>query len=289
MTAKSGYAKVAELRGVPVLVHWSLPVGGLIVSLYGGIEPRQWIYYCMAFTLLVVVHEAGHVLAAIALRLKVFSVEISGVGGLCRFERPRRVPHSVLVYVAGQLAQVAAFLLTVAYLKAFGAPTHPYGRALVNTFTIVNAILFVVNLIPYRDKRSGLSTDGSMLLRLFLHVYRGHPHPHPPLVATPAEQAPVFPPETRLLSKPGFRPPGFVHGVEMLNDSTTPMEFVVTTLTTHLGLTRDQAIVKMLDIHNTGGMLFAFPTEQQARTIADAVSADATAAGHRFVCRYAGR
>jgi len=288
MTAKRGYAKVAELRGVPVWAHWSLPLGGAIVSLYGQVEPQQWMYYCMAFVLLVVVHELGHVLAAVALRLKVFSVEISGMGGLVRFERPRRIRDSVLVYTAGQLAQIAAFLLTIAYVKIAGPPTHPYGRALVNTFTIVNASVFVVNLIPYRDKRSGLSTDGSMLWRLFLHVYRGHPHPHPPLVATPAEQSPVFPPETRLLSKPGFRPPGYVHGVEILNDRTTPMDFVVTALTAHLGLTRDQAVVKMLDIHNTGGMLFAFSTEQQARSVADAVSADAKAAGHAFVCRYAG-
>ena len=66
------------------------------------------------------------------------------------------------------------------------------------------------------------------------------------------------------------------------------MEFVVTTLTTHLGLTRDQAIVKMLDIHNTGGMLIALPSATEAQRIADAVSAQARASGHSLVCRYAG-
>lgn len=66
------------------------------------------------------------------------------------------------------------------------------------------------------------------------------------------------------------------------------MEFVVTTLMTHLGLTKAQAIVKMLDIHNTGGALIALPGAKEAQKIADAVSTEARASGHSFVCRYAG-
>lgn len=66
------------------------------------------------------------------------------------------------------------------------------------------------------------------------------------------------------------------------------MEFVVTALVTHLGLTRDEAMVKMLDIHNTGGMLIAVPSAKEAQRIADAVSSAARASGHSFVCRYAG-
>jgi hypothetical protein len=44
----------------------------------------------------------------------------------------------------------------------------------------------------------------------------------------------------------------------------------------------------MLEIHNTGGVLIALPTAQEALQIAEAVSAEARAAGHRFTCRYAG-
>jgi len=97
----------------------------------------------------------------------------------------------------------------------------------------------------------------------------------------------VFPPETRLLSKPGFRPDGFVCGIEVLNDQTTPMEFVVSVLSRHLEISRGEAIVKMLEIHNTGGLLIPFPSPQKARSAADAMAAEARAAGHSFVCRYA--
>jgi hypothetical protein len=43
----------------------------------------------------------------------------------------------------------------------------------------------------------------------------------------------VFPPETDLLSIAELVPSGFVHGFEILNDNTTPMQFVVDALGTH--------------------------------------------------------
>lgn len=288
MSKRSGYFKLAKVGGVELLVHWSLPAGGVIVAAFVHADPKQWVYFCLAYLLLVIIHEVGHLLAAVAFRLKVFTVEISGVGGLCRIERPRRLRHSVFVYTAGLLAQALVFSITLAYIDAFGSPGSPFGDAIVFTFTFVNVVMFVINLIPQRGARSGLATDGSVLWRLFLHVFRGHPHPHPPLIAVPADQCPIFSQETRLLKQRGFRPPGFVHGVEILNDRTTPMEFVVTALMTHLGLTRGEAIVKMLDIHNTGGTLIKLQSAKEAQRIADAVSADALASGHSFVCRYAG-
>lgn len=288
MSKKAGYVKLFEVRKTPVFVHWSLPAVGALISLFCASAPNQLIYYYIAFVLLVIVHESGHFLAATALRLKVFAVEISGFGGICRTARPRRVLHSVFLYSAGLLAQALSFLVAVAYITAYGCPRSAIWIAILMTFTFVNAVLFVINLIPQRASRSGLANDGLVLWQLFLHVFRGHRHPHPPLVAPPADQVPVFPPETRLLQKPGFRPPGFVHGIEILNDSTTPMNFVVSTLMTHLQITENEAIVNMLDIHNTGGILVPFRSAQDAQRVADTISSDARAAGYSFVCRYAG-
>lgn len=288
MNKRSGYFRLAKVGGSELLVHWSVPVGGVIAATFVRANSEQWVYFWLAYFLLVIIHETGHVLAAVALRLKVLTVEISGVDGRCRFERPHRVRHSVFVYTAGLLAQALTFSIALAYIDAFGFPVNPFAGSIVFTFTYVNAGLFAINLIPHRSARSGLATDGLVLWRLFLHVFRGHPHPHPPLDAKSAAESPIFPPETRLLERPGFRPPGFVHGIEILNDRTTPMEFVVTALMTHLGLTREQAIVKMLEIHNAGGMLLALSSAKEAQRIADAVSAEAHVCGHSFVCRYAG-
>jgi ATP-dependent Clp protease adapter protein ClpS len=285
---RGGYFKVGVIRGVPVFVRWSFPVGGVLVASMGRVDPRQWAYYSVAYTLLVLIHEGGHLLAAVSLRLRVFSLEISALGGLCRLERPHHVWQSALVWSAGLIAQLVTLVLTFAYINAFGMPSDGFGRPIIATFTFVNFILFVGNLIPHRSVRSGSLSDGTVLWRLFLHVFRGRPHPHPPIAALPPEQAPVFPPETRLFEKPGFRPPGFIHGVEILNDPTTPMEFVVSALSSHFAFTRDEAIEKMLYIHNNGGILIPINDAREARRIADSISSDARTSGHAFTCRYAG-
>lgn len=287
MKPRKGYIRLLSVGSVPVFVHWSFPAGGILVAVIGRVDPPQWVYYCIAYTLLIALHESGHVLAAVSMRLKLFAVEISGVGGLCRVERPRSLWQSVILYTAGLLAQVCLFVSVLGYLQRFRTPQNVFGRAIVFTFTLVNCVIFLINLIPQRSTRTGFATDGSVLWRLFLHVYLGHPHPHPPLVFAPPEQAPVFPADTRLIDKPGFRPPGFIHGIEMLNDRTTPMDFVVSCLVKHVGLTEQQAIVKMVDIHNTGGMIFKLATAQEARKVAAVISDAARVAGHSFTCRYA--
>jgi len=288
MSQPRGYLKVASIRGVPILVHWSLPTGGVLVSLFARVDPKEWVYFCVAFTLLVIVHEAGHVLATVAFKLRVLSVEISGLGGVCHIERPVRVSQSIFIYSAGLIAQTALFLLTLGYLHIFGFPSGSFAKACVFTFVVVNLLVFLLNLVPQRNARSGRESDGWVLWKLLLHVFRGHPHPHPPLVVVPPEEAPVFPPETRLIEKPGFHPADFVQGIEILNDRTTPMEFVVSVLSRHLGFSREQAIVKMIEIHNSGGMLIALPSEERAKAVADAISQEAHVAGYSFVCRYAG-
>jgi hypothetical protein len=66
MNKGRGYFKVTSIRGVPIFVHWSLPAGGVLVSLFGHVDPKEWVYYCVAYTLLVIIHESGHVMATVA-------------------------------------------------------------------------------------------------------------------------------------------------------------------------------------------------------------------------------
>jgi len=66
------------------------------------------------------------------------------------------------------------------------------------------------------------------------------------------------------------------------------MEFVVSTLRAHLALSEREAILKMFEVHNNGGVLISIPTREGAIRIADAISADARAAGHTFTCRFVG-
>jgi ATP-dependent Clp protease adapter protein ClpS len=286
MSKTQGYLKFAEIRGAPVSVHWTLPAAGLIAALIDRVASTQWLYYYVAYAVLIACHEAGHVLAVLGLRLKVYAVQISVFGGLCRFELPRPVRQNALIYAAGFLAQLALLLPALAYVTfRNGFPTDAPGQAICITFTFVNITILILNLIP---KQGGLDTDGVLLWRLYRHVYWGRPHPHPLLAAAPLDQAPFFPPDTRLMQKPEFQKPGFVHGIEVLNDRTTPMDFVVKMFTEHLRLTEREAVALMVQIHNTGGALIALPSVEDGRRLADQISAEAQAAGHLFVCRFAG-
>jgi ATP-dependent Clp protease adaptor protein ClpS len=97
--------------------------------------------------------------------------------------------------------------------------------------------------------------------------------------------SPVLPPETSLVSNPDFVSPGFTHGIEILNDNTTPMEFVVAVLSAHLGLSPEDSKGTMLAIHARGGALIPTPSLADAQRIAAQISAEAAKLGYPLICR----
>jgi ATP-dependent Clp protease adapter protein ClpS len=99
----------------------------------------------------------------------------------------------------------------------------------------------------------------------------------------------VLPSETSLISYPEFIPAGFAHGVEVLNDNTTPMQFVVDALGTHANLRETEAIKAMLEIHSKGGKLFPAETPEHAQSIAAALAAAAQERGYPLICRAVSR
>jgi ATP-dependent Clp protease adapter protein ClpS len=105
------------------------------------------------------------------------------------------------------------------------------------------------------------------------------------LCVTRPQNPVVLPPETSLLELGGFAPPGFSHGLEILNDQRTPMQFVVDLLNTHMGLSHHDSIRIMLDIHNRGGALLPTVSATEARRIAAAITADAAREKHPLACR----
>jgi ATP-dependent Clp protease adapter protein ClpS len=94
--------------------------------------------------------------------------------------------------------------------------------------------------------------------------------------------------ETSLLSIPESVPADFRCGIEILNDNSTPMEFVVETLRDQLKLTHADAVAAMLDIHKRGGRLFPTANPADARRIAESIAAASSARGYLLVCRAVG-
>ena len=80
-------------------------------------------------------------------------------------------------------------------------------------------------------------------------------------------------------------PTGFQHGVEVLNDNTTPMEVVVTALSQALSLSYTAATRVMLEIHDKGGKLIPTSSRAEAEQAAERIVSVARLRGHTFGCR----
>jgi ATP-dependent Clp protease adapter protein ClpS len=250
------------------------------VASLAGSGLAESLSYCLAFAALILVHELGHFAAARALGLRVFAINISGLGGSCLTQLPRDVKGTFFLYSAGLVAQAVLGVLTLAAVAVLGYPESPVGQSVYITFTVVNLVVAAINLIPGKIG-DNLSTDGAILWGLLLHVVGGRPHP----LARQHVASPVFPSQTRLTAVDGMVPAGFQTGVELLNDDKTPMEFVVAVLERHLKLDRESAIAAMLQIHARGGLLLPLADPAQAAEVAREVTREARDLGHPLVCR----
>lgn len=277
--ARKGSLRPVAIHGIPLYLHWSVIAGMLFIVSLTLFTPDLPLYYCLAYAALIVIHELGHIAAAMSLRLQVFALHMSFLGGFCLIQRPRGVRATLIIFSSGFAAQILLFAATILCVIVFGPPTTVLGTSVFNTFTVVNLMVIVLNLIPV-EMGKGLASDGDILWKLFQHVTKGRPHPFPDFYT----QSTILPSGTKLASLDAMRPAGFVTGIEIMNDNTTPMEFVVAMLVQYLAMDRDTAIALMLKVHGEGGTLVPIEGIEAAQAIAAAITADAHGAGHQLVC-----
>jgi ATP-dependent Clp protease adaptor protein ClpS len=152
------------------------------------------------------------------------------------------------------------------------------GSSLVFVFTAVNSLLVIINLIPSKVRRNAYGTDGYIIWKLIYQWILRKPYGYPDTSAT-------FHPKESLLNIHGFVPKGFKVGIEILNDNSTTMEFVVGTLTKHLKIPQEEAVKMMLTIHSKGGILVPLKTYALAQDISSAINDEAKREGYKLVCR----
>lgn len=283
-----GSLQLGRFAGAPVYVHWTSLSSGLMLAALAHEMRHATPGFVVATVLgcigVVLLHEAGHAIAARRLGLAVYRIELKGGGGVCYNQAPRTARETAIVHAAGMAAQLA-LLLCVAVAAIAGV--LPQGRAaagLLLAATVANGVLLIGSALPTRASK-GLDSDGSVLWQLFQDHRRGWTFLGAGIPAmAPKEQSPVFPSETPLLTRPALVPKGFRQGIEVLNDATTPLEFVVQMLTTHLGWAPRKALFAAIEIHNRGGLVAPLPA-LEAERVAAAIADDARTAGHALVCR----
>jgi ATP-dependent Clp protease adapter protein ClpS len=88
-----------------------------------------------------------------------------------------------------------------------------------------------------------------------------------------------------VVSRDGTVSTKFVHGVEILNDSTTTMEFVVSILMNHFGMSKTSATIAVGLCHNNGGIVLPLASREQAEHMAQRLTAEARERNYPLVCR----
>ncbi len=283
--ALQGCFRAFSIAGIPFYFYYNFPLFALVVLVVARQgDVAAAVGFIAGYAVTLFAHEGAHAAAARYFGCKVFSIRIGMSGGLCRFESTRDVRKLAWVFVAGVLAQAVLLLGMLFWLAVFGVPQGGMGYGLVLSLVVYNAAILVLSIIP-RKPEFGIPSDGYQLRQLYLHAYKGAPHPYPPLTFVPPEQSPVFPPETTLLSVAELVPQGFALGIEIFNDHSTPMDFVLTTLARHVAQDEGDALAMMAKIHNMGGLLLPLPRMELAEQAAALITAHAREQGHSFTCR----
>jgi hypothetical protein len=137
--------RIGSWRGVPLRVHWTMPVGAL---LFGGFSfvPAFW----LAFFVLVLLHELGHAFVVQRFGHLATSVEVTGFGGLCRWTGHSTAFERAAIAWGGVLAQTALLILTWTLLWLVGTPSNPHLAEIAYAFTHTNLLLIGLNLLPFR-------------------------------------------------------------------------------------------------------------------------------------------
>lgn len=71
-----GYLTLMRVRGVPLRLHWTLPLGALLLS-GGRLEPGLW----LGIVLVIALHEAGHALVVHRAGLVNLGVDLTASAG----------------------------------------------------------------------------------------------------------------------------------------------------------------------------------------------------------------
>lgn len=138
-----GYLTIGRVRGAPVRVHWSAPLGAVAFTGF-SLSPALW----AGWLFLVLWHELGH--AALVRRYghQVVAVRVHAFGGDCQWAgEPTRAEDAAIAW-GGVLAQAILWVAAMILIAVFGMPASPVLWALAVTFTATNGRMILFNLLP---------------------------------------------------------------------------------------------------------------------------------------------
>ena len=163
-----GYLTIGRLRGIPIRLHWTIPLGALLFSGF-TFAPAFWV----GFFLLALIHELGHATVVRAYGHQVLKVDVTGFGGMCHwFGNASRMERGAIAW-GGVLAQLALLGVSVAVLALTGGAHSRWSLELASVFVRTNVWIMLLNLLPIPP------LDGAEAWRFVADLIRGNPFPRP--------------------------------------------------------------------------------------------------------------
>ena len=95
-----GYLRMGRFLGVDLRVHWSVPLSAVLFT-KARFEPILW----LCFLVLIVVHELGHIALIRRCGFSLLGIDLTGVGGQCRYRGNASQLERALIAWGGVLAQ----------------------------------------------------------------------------------------------------------------------------------------------------------------------------------------
>ena len=165
----SRLTRVAEIRDVPVFVHWGVFGLVLLVLISSGKRLPSALVAAGAYLLMLLIHEFGHQLVATRRGCRVLAIELYPIHGVCRFEAPRSDFDHCLIAWGGAVAQFAIAIPLAAFVVTRGYTQSQAVNATLAILGFMSPAVALLNLIP-----AG-SLDGRAAWRLIPQLTRRGP------------------------------------------------------------------------------------------------------------------
>ncbi len=165
---KSWSIRVATLAGTEVRIHLTFLIllawVGWVAYSQGGISAALGsVGFISSIFLCVLLHEFGHVAAALHYGIKTPDITLLPIGGVARLERmPRRPSEEFVVAICGPLVNVFIALLLFVFLRAvpsFNLEFDPLSGSFAQRLMQWNLLMVAFNMIP------AFPMDGGRVLR----------------------------------------------------------------------------------------------------------------------------
>jgi stage IV sporulation protein FB len=140
---QTGYLTVGRFGGAPVRIHWTTPIGAFAFT-GARFAPGAW----AAFLLLILIHELGHAVFVRSFHLRLQSIDVHGIGGVCNYFGDTSPIRRALIAWGGIVGQ--SIVLAIAFTLSLVLPPiqTPWVAQLLAALITTNLWLMAINLIP---------------------------------------------------------------------------------------------------------------------------------------------